>query len=263
MRSLLVLVGIIIARLSYVIGVRKTITIENLKRAFPHYSDHEIGVIAKKSYDNLGRVFAEMIYLRFGSLKAISEQTEMTNPELYHESLAAGKGLIVVAAHYANWEWLALSGAMSLHSNFAIVRKNIQTSVTERFLEHLRLRSGNTLINTDNAYRMLRTLREGKCIAILADQAAPSESVRVRFLNTSVPTFEGPARLALASGAEMLFAECILNSNRGYSITFRKIERSASDTIESLTQAHASCLEAMIIKHPEYWLWQHRRWKNL
>ena len=263
MRSLLVLVGKIIARCSYVFALRKAVTIENLKRAFPNYSDYEIRVIAKKSYDNLGRVFAEMIYLRFGSLKAISDQTVMMNPELYHQSLAEGNGLIVVAAHYANWEWLALGGAMGLHSNFAIVRKNIQASFTERFLERLRLRSGNTLINSGNTYRMLRTLREGKCVAILADQAAPSESMRVRFMNTLVPTFEGPARLAISTGAPMLFAECYLNKDRSYSINFRKIERSPSDTVESLTQAHTTCLEAMITKHPEFWLWQHRRWKNL
>ncbi len=263
MRSLLVLVGIIIARCSYVFGLRKTVTIENLKRAFPTYPDREIRTIARKSYSNLGRVFAEMVYLRFASLESISQKTIIINPELYHRSLAEGNGLIVVAGHYANWEWLALGGAMGLHSNFAIVRKNIQTSNTERFLEDLRLRSGNTLINSGNTYRMLRTLREGKCVAILADQAAPSESVRVRFFNTLVPTFEGPARLAISSGATMLFAECHLNDDNSYSIEFRKIERTPSDTIESLTQAHTIFLEAMIAKNPQFWLWQHRRWKNL
>jgi KDO2-lipid IV(A) lauroyltransferase len=263
MRRLLVAAGVVFASCAYVLGIRKQVTIANLRLAFATKSECDRRAIARKAYRNLGRVFAEMIYLRFASLRAISKQTTMQNPELYHAALAEGKGLIVVAGHYANWEWLALGGSLGLQTTFSIVRKNIQTSFTEKFLEQMRERSGNKLINSANTFGMLRTLKQGDCVCILADQAAPPDSAKVSFLNTRVSAYEGPARLALATGAIMLFAECSIENNKNYSIRFIPITYSGSDTVETITQKHVAILETLIEKQPELWLWQHKRWKFL
>jgi len=263
MRRLLVAAGIIFASCAYALGIRKQVTIANLNRSFPSKTERDRRRVARRAYRNLGRVFAEMIYLRFASLKTILKQTSMDNPELYHAALAKGKGLIVVAGHYANWEWLALGGSLGLHTTFSIVRKNIQTSFTEKFLERMRQRSGNKLINSANTFGMLRTLKEGGCVSILADQAAPPDSALVSFMNTTVSAYEGPARLALATGANMLFAECTIESDKNYRIRFIPIPYDISDTVETITQKHVSILEKLILERPELWLWQHKRWKFL
>lgn len=263
MRRLLVAAGIIFASCAYALGIRKQVTVANLRRCFSTNSESERRKIAHAAYRNLGRVFAEMIYLRFAPLRAISKQTTIDNPELYHSSLAKGKGLIVVAGHYANWEWLALGGSLGLQTTFSIVRKNIQTSFTEKFLELMRQRSGNKLINSANTFGMLRALKEGSCVCILADQAAPPDSVVVSFMNTRVSAYEGPARLALATGANLLFAECTIDADKNYRIRFTPILYDASDTVETITQKHASILERLILERPELWLWQHKRWKFL
>src|SRR5205823_3451427 len=140
-------IGMFIALLAYAIGVRKKITLENLTFAYPEMTDVERKRIAQKSYKNLGVVFAEMLYLRFAAKEKIARHITISNPGIFHASLAQGKGLIVVAGHCANWEWLALGGALVLSKNFAVIRKNIQTSFTERFLEKMRVRTGNSLIN--------------------------------------------------------------------------------------------------------------------
>ncbi|MBS1903175.1 MAG: hypothetical protein JSS75_05675 [Bacteroidetes bacterium] len=261
MRWLLVIVGESIALCAYLLGVRRDVVIGNLVRAFPHARDSWRQRTARASYRFLGRTFAEMMYLRFAPLRAIEQKTHVSNPELYHAALAEGRGLIVVAAHYANWEWLAFGGALQLQSNFAIVRKNIQTSFTERFLENMRLRPGNSLINSGDVRAMIRTIREGKCLALLADQAAPSESVRVDFLGIPTPTQQGPAWLALKTGARMLFAECQLGPGGKYTIHFHPILVEPEDTLESLTQKHVSILENIILQQPAPWVWQHKRWK--
>ncbi|HET9135532.1 MAG TPA: lysophospholipid acyltransferase family protein [Candidatus Kapabacteria bacterium] len=263
MRRLLVAAGIVFASCAYVLGIRKQVTIANLRLAFANKTERERRAIARKAYSNLGRVFAEMIYLRFAPLRVINKQTAMQNPELYHAALAEGKGLIVVAGHYANWEWLALGGSLGLQTSFSIVRKNIQTSFTEKFLERMRQRGGNKLINSANTFGMLRTLKQGDCVCILADQAAPPDSVKVSFLNTTVSAYEGPARLALATGANMLFAECSIDSNKNYRIRFIPITYTNSDSVETITQKHVTILETLIETRPELWLWQHKRWKFL
>lgn len=266
MRAALKIIGIVIAKIAYVIGVRKTVTLENLKNAYPELSLVKQKEIAAGAYVNLGIVFAEMIYLRFASPKNIAKHINISNPELFHDLLKAKNGLIVVAGHFANWEWLALGGALVLRENFAVVRKNIQTSFTERFLEKMRIRTGNTLINSGEIRKMYRVLRNGGCIALLADQSAPGESTRVKFFRREVPTAEGPARLALQTRAPILFAECLRQENDDYLITFHQIvfddlKGTVLENIQVLTYRHVHVLEEIIRMHPDQWLWQHRRWK--
>ena len=113
---------------------------------------------------------------------------------------------------------------------------------------------------------MYRVLHDQGCIALLADQSAPGESAHVRFFGQDVPTFEGPARLALRTKAPMLFAECLRESGGSYCITFYPIGYDdligdSQENIRQLTFRHTNLLEQVIRKNPDQWLWQHRRWK--
>lgn len=267
MRTALNFIGFIIAQTAFLLGIRKNVTLENLKRAYPELPLFQQRKIAKKAYTNLGIVFAEMAYLRFAGHKNIAKHISLSNPDLFYDSLKEGRGLIVVAGHFANWEWLALGGALILKKNFSIVRKNIQTSFTERFLERMRMRTGNSLTNSGDIRKMYRLLQQGNCIALLADQSAPGESTPVEFFGHKVPTFEGPARLALRTRAPMIFAECLRGENGDYKITFYPISYNdllddSSQNISELTHRHTHILEEIIRRHPDQWLWQHRRWKN-
>lgn len=266
MRVTLNVIGIIIARIAYIFGIRKKVTLINLSVAYPNLPESKIKKIARKSYTNLGIVFAEMLYLRFANLLNIERNITVSNPDIFYNSLKLNKGLIVVAGHFSNWEWLALGGSLILKKNFAIVRKNIQASFTERFLEKMRMRSGNSLINSADIRKMYHALQSGGCLALLADQSAPGESVHVSFFGREVPTFEGPARLALRTKAPMLFAECFRNDEGNYIINFYPIYSfdligDSPENIRELTNRHTKILEEIIRQNPDQWLWQHRRWK--
>jgi KDO2-lipid IV(A) lauroyltransferase len=264
MRFVLNGIGKLIAWVAYFFGVREKVTRENITSAYPELSEHARRKITKGSYRNLGIVFAEMLYLRYAARKSIEKHIAVSNPDLFLDNLKEGQGLIVVAGHFANWEWLALGGALVLGKNFAVVRKNIRTS--DKFLEKMRLRTGNTLINTADVRKMYKVLQEGKCLAILADQAAPGESTRVSFFGREVPTFEGPARLALRLRPKMLFAKCVRKHTGDYiidfiSIPFDDLTDESPENVKELTRRHTSLLEHAIRKHPDQWLWQHKRWK--
>ena len=130
----------------------------------------------------------------------------------------------------------------------------------------MRLRTGNTLINAGDIRGMYHLLQNHGCIALLADQAAPGESVRVNFFGREVPTFEGPARLALRTQTPMLFAECLRKENGDYAINFFPVPfddllNDSPENIRALTYRHAHILEEAIRRHPDQWLWQHKRWK--
>jgi KDO2-lipid IV(A) lauroyltransferase len=266
MRFVLHAAGILIAYLAYSIGIRKKVTLDNLEKAYPEVQGSDRRDIARRSYYNLGIVFAEMVYLRFATKKNIARHISIDNLDLFQDELKKGKGIIVVAGHFANWEWLALGGAICLGQHFAIVRKNIPKSFVERFLARMRVRTGNTLIDAGDIRGMYRTLQKHGCVALLADQAAPGESVRVPFFGREVPTFEGPARLALRTRTPLLFAECRREENGDYLMHFYPVSYDdlvidTSENIKELTARHTQILEHIIRRHPDQWLWQHKRWK--
>ena len=87
MSAALNVIGIIVARIAYSLGIRRKVTLENLKNAYPELSLWEQKKIARKAYKNLGIVFAEMVYLRFANRKNIAKHILISNPELFCTSL--------------------------------------------------------------------------------------------------------------------------------------------------------------------------------
>ena len=265
-RHILTGLGIGLAQIGRMLGFRRDVTLSNLHRAFPDQLPAFYRKILSHSYTNLGRVFAEMLYLRYATPRQIRKGIQIRNPDVFDNNARQGKGVVIVAAHLANWEWMALAGPLCLGTTFSIVIKNNPVGFTERFLQRMRRRTGNELINSADVRIMFRTLYNGGCVALLGDQAAPAGSALVSFLGTSVSAFEGPARLALRTRSPLLFAKCV-HEQGAYTLTFIEVPfedltEDTPETVRELTQRHTSLLEAAIREHPEQWVWQHRRWKN-
>jgi Kdo2-lipid IVA lauroyltransferase/acyltransferase len=266
LRYLLTGLGICLAQTGRLLGFRLEVTRSNLYRAFPGQQPSFYKRLLSRSYTNLGRVFAEMIYLRYASARHIQRGILYKNPHVFNDLLRHENGIVVVAAHLANWEWMALAGPFYLDKIISVVIKNNPVGFTERFLQRMRRKTGNRLINAGDVRGMFRTLYEGGCVALLGDQAAPAESALVSFLGTKVSAFEGPARLALRTRSPLLFAKCI-REQRSYTLEFIEVPfadltEDTPEAVRELTQRHTLLLEAAIREHPEQWVWQHRRWKN-
>jgi len=259
--------GSLIARIAFFFGFRKEVTVSNIRKAFPNMQSHLVDNIARDSYVNLGQVFGEMLYLRFASRNNIIKKLYIQNPELSNNLLVEGKDIIAVSGHFSNWEWMAMGGAPQLGGGFYIVVKNVVSKFSERFLQKMRIRTGNILIGAGDVRGMFKVLKEGRAVALLGDQAAPSGSVRVPFFGVDTPTFEGPARLALRTRAAMAFGVCHPDGNGNYILEFTEIPYDdladqSDESVNELTARHVRVLEEYIRKYPSLWLWQHRRWKN-
>jgi KDO2-lipid IV(A) lauroyltransferase len=266
-RAFLASFGSCIALGAYYLGIRKDVTLNNIGRAFPNEELSYHKSIAKASFLHLGRVFGEMLYLRFASYKNILKRVEIENPEMITQLLAQGKGVVAVSAHFSNWEWMAMGGAPKLSGGFYIVVKNIVGKLAERFIQAMRVRTGNILLASGDVRGMFKVLKEGKLVALLSDQAAPMGSVRVPFFGIETPTFEGPARMALRTRAAMVFVVCLPSANKKYKLIFTQIPYDdlideSDQSVKELTSRHVQILEGYIRQYPSLWLWQHRRWKN-
>lgn len=267
MLPLLRILGSLLGRLAFRCGIRSRVTLENLEHAFPEWNRKTRRRMAAKSYSNLGAVFFEFLYLRFALRRKVEHGLEITNLEEVRSKIFGRTGSILLSGHLGNWEWLALGCALRISSPIEVIIKNQRSSVAERFLLRMRTRFGNRMLNAGNVRAIYRALRSGERIAILGDQTASAEEVRVPFFGRSVPTFEGTARLALATRAPILFLQPFERIPHGYQarfveVPFDDLADVSQENIRELTARHTQVLEEAIRERPEFWLWQHRRWKH-
>jgi KDO2-lipid IV(A) lauroyltransferase len=84
----------------------------------------------------------------------------------------------------------------------------------------------------------------------------------------NVPTFEGTARLALATRAPILLLQPYQRTPHGYRcrfhhVPFGDLTDARPENVRELTARHTAILERAIRECPELWLWQHKRWKHV
>lgn len=261
-------VGGVLGRLAFWAGIRSKVTLENLARAYPEFLPNKRRNLAAKSYANLGMVFFEFLFLRYASKDAIQNGLEITNLGDMLPIISNPRGAILLSGHLGNWEWLALGCALRLGTPLDVIIKNQRASPVEQFLVTMRKRFGNLMLDAGNVRAIFRALRNREVLAILGDQAASAEDIRVPFFGVEVPTFEGTARLALATRSPILFLHPFERTPRGYrcrfiQVPFDDLSFASSTNVRELTARHTAILEQAIREKPELWLWQHRRWKHV
>ncbi len=241
---------------------------QNLARAYPEWTAAQRRWIASKSYASLGMVFFEFLFLRFARKTSIKKGLEISNLEEFLPRLFSPNGAILLSGHLGNWEWLALGCALQIGGPLDVIIKNQRSRWAERFLIRMRSRFGNRMLDAGNVRAMFRALRGGELLAILGDQAASPEDVRVPFFGTNVPTFEGTARLALTTRSPIYFLQPFVRTHRGYRCRFHSVPiedlvDASPENVRELTARHTTMLEQAIRENPELWLWQHKRWKHV
>ena len=128
---------------------------------------------------------------------------------LYDAALASGKGVIVVAPHFGNWE--LLNQWLSSRGPIAIVYAPPESAVGDAFL--LRARSADNIrqVRAEGpAVRQLwKVLKGGGAVGILPDQQPKlGDGEFAPFFGVQALTMTLVSRLAERTGATVLFAWC-------------------------------------------------------
>jgi KDO2-lipid IV(A) lauroyltransferase len=254
----------------YFIPIRKKTAVDNLKLTFPEKSSKQISKIVRGVYRNVFIVIFEFFYMPKFDLEELRKMIKITNLELINEKLKTGKGLVIISAHFANWELMAYGVSQLCGEPFNVIIKEQTNKLIDKRINKLRESKGNRMIDMNRAARdVLGLLRNNKIVALLGDQSAPKESsVKVDFFVKNVPAFEGAARFAIKTGAGVVFSVPYRNEDYSYTVTLNEINMSryieyTEDNIKKLTEEHTNMLANYIRKYPDHWLWFHRRFKHV
>jgi len=251
---------------------RRNLTIKNLTMAFPEKNREEVTELSKTVYMELSKTITEILLMFTGKFdidKAVSNYEEAKN-KLEEISKKSSNGVIVMTAHFSNWELAAHFLAKHGLPMLAIGRKGnnelIDTNITTPFRE----KYGNQAVSKKKAMiSMIKQLKNSGNIGLLIDQKAGSlNSVKVDFFGQPAETTLSIASLKLKFDSLVVPIFIARQSDGLYEMIINEpIEYIAEELedkekkLEAMTLKYNQTIEEVIRKYPSQWFWMHNRWR--
>ncbi len=241
----------------------------NLARAFPGQSAAAGRALRRRVYRHFTRVLIDL--LRTAGRRdadALLAGIDVRNGDALRRALSAGRGAIVVSAHFGNWEWLPLALSRLIGQPLTSVARPMDNPLIEDRLLRLREFLGSRIVYRQGALRrILAALDQGAPVYMLIDQnTVRREAEFVEFFGRPAATASTPAQLHLRRGVPLLPAFLVRQGRRavveiGEPLVFAPGGDRLADE-RQLTQALTSIIEEQVRRRPEQWLWFHDRWKT-
>lgn len=251
----------------YILPIRKKTVIENLTNAFPEYTSQHIKKIAYKSYKSFSITLIELFCLQGMSREELEKVVICPNIKLIGDMYNQNKGLILLSAHFGNWEYVALSVSAQIKKTFNVVVKSQRNPYVNNWMNKVRTKWENKIIPLGTSIRQVyKELKDKNIVAMVADQRGPADGIRVTFFGRKISVYPGPALLALKTGAPIIYGVTIRQKDFSYiadlsEISTEGLSGSEEEMITEICQRHTAHLESMIRQNPEQWLWMHKLWK--
>jgi len=239
---------------------------DNLKAAFPQMGHDEREAIIREMCDNLGRTVAEYPHLDKLTLTGPDPRLQITGTEHAEAAIAAGKGLMFISGHFANWEAMPVT-ATALGYEGGLVYRPPNNPYVDRYISRMRASAGPKVQISKGAQgtrKIFTLLRRGLAILMLVDQKT-EQGVAAPFFGRDAMTTPAPAALALKLGSALLPT----SNERLKGARFRLRIRAPIEFVPSgdhdadiaaLTARINAAIEECVRERPSQWLWIHRRW---
>lgn len=241
----------------------------NLQLAYPELDGRARRRLIRGSFDNLGRLLGEVSQFPRLTPENISRLVVYEGLENFLAARASGRGVILLTGHIGAWELSVYAHSLYGYP-ISFLARRVDNPLVEALAESYRTRYGNRSIDKRGSVReVLRVLKGGGVVGILADlNATREEGVFVDFFGQMASTTAGVATLALRTGAVVLPGYIIWDEKeRIHRLHFEppietvETGNQKADVVAN-TARYAQALEAIIRRHPDQWLWIHRRFRT-
>ncbi|WP_291867428.1 lysophospholipid acyltransferase family protein [Maribacter sp.] len=249
-----------------IFGYRKKVVHANLTLVFPKKSEIELKRIEKSFYKHMCDMFLEMVKTMNLSKEEVKKRYHVTNLQVLQDILK-DKSIIVVCAHYANWEWNVSMNNYIDDKGYAVYQK-ISNPYFDSWIKRTRARWNTTLITQSETIKTIisNTKNNVKSVyGMVSDQSPMVRKVQYwsEFMDIKVPVFNGAENMARKLDLAVVFLKVTKVKRGYYSAEFIPITKNGKETEKNeITDQFLRLTEQQIREKPEHYLWTHRRWKH-
>ncbi|MCB4745577.1 MAG: lipid A biosynthesis acyltransferase [Sulfurovum sp.] len=224
--------------------------------------------IAKKTYLNILLLLVDFIRNHGISHQSLLKKVTFQNEHILTNALKNKKRVILIGAHYGNWELLLLSIAARF-GLFTGVGRKLNSPMMDRILKKNRQQFNMEMLDKKGAMKsMIQTLKNNRILGLLVDQnTSDNEGILIDFFGKQARHTPSAAILARRCDALIVPVFITMDSYPHHTVTFYdpivvdKTDDKDLD-IRLSVQKQAALTEQIIRQKPEEWFWLHRRWKN-
>ncbi len=249
----------------HVIGYRKKVVMNNLRKSFPEKSEMEIKEIARRFYINLSDTIVETIKAITITEKEFTKRVKVNEAPFLHKYYEQGQSVILMAMHQSNWEWGFLGASLFSPFQMDAVYSKVQNPFFEKLMLRIRSRFGAHMIEKQELYKQLIARKEiTRSIGLISDQGPHKDigAYWTKFLNQETAFFVGAEKVARKMKYPVIFVYGDREKRGHYIITYKEIAAPPFLPNENyILESFVRALEEVILHKPENWLWSHRRWK--
>ena len=245
----------------------RRIVLINLKFAFGREkNEKELQALVRANYMHYGMMGFEWIRIMRLTRTGLDKLKSRIHVEGEEHLIAAKKknrAVILLSAHFGNWEYAHLYFADTYNSlNFIVRRIDNPLIEVERVENNERF--GVHILYKENGLRpAIKKLKSGEDLVLFSDRKADlREGIPCLFFNQKTSTI--PLVYSLASKYRIPIVPMFIFRTKDVTkhrlVFFPELDIEGLDMTQA-TQRQNDMIEKAIREQPELWLWIHRKWK--
>lgn len=259
-----------LGRIAYAFAIEtRKLVIQHLTIAFEkEKDDKEIRMLSRSVFEFLGKNTGEMLRAtRVKTLADLEDFLVTDGLENYERAIAKGKGVIFLTFHLGAFD-LQVSNMALRGINPNVIGTPLKDERLNKLLWNYRNMHGAIAIERGReTFRLIKVLKSGGSVALLIDQDTKVKSRFVNFFGKPAATPVGATVLAMKTGASVVPTYVYLGEDwkqHMYILPEIPMRITGDDETDMIynTQILTNFIEGTIRKHPEQWVWMHKRWKT-
>lgn len=226
-------------------------------------SPRALRALARENFLNFAKYLVDFFHFLRVEQERFNRLIEFGNvrPTL-DELLKQGKGIIFVSAHLGNWELGAAAVAALGYKFNAVALAHPNKKLNELYWRQRTARGIHGIPLGRAARECMLALRRNEIVAVLGDRDFTTSRQTVEFFGEPARLPDGPAKLALATGAPLFPIFLIRRPNDTFEFVIDNpiwADRTR-DTVSAVMHKIAEALERVISQHSEQWFLFHNLW---
>lgn len=213
--------------------------------------------VAREVFWNFARYLREFLWLDRITRERFFREAYLVGIENLDAALDRGKGVILLSAHFGNWEWGGAGVALCGYRMCFLARPH-SNSYTNKLFNVLREKKGIEIIPTTNLKKVINALQDNKIVAFLADEGR--EGIEVNLFGKMMPLASGPFKIARRYGAAISPAFMVRDKRAGVQkgvieppiLVDSDLEKDAS--MKLAAQKFANIMMDYLRFYPHHWL---------
>lgn len=261
-------IGAMLANLIFELSTNdKRRTYNNLRSCLGIKDEREIADIATKCFQHWGKSLIEVMQFPELTREKVNQLVVFEGRENLDLALQAGRGVVLLTAHFGNWELLGASLTLNGYP-LNVIAREVRSEKLQRLLAEYREAVGMKVIYRGASVKNgLRCLKRNEILGILPDVDTKTDGVFVDFFGRLAYTPFGPVAIALKTQSLIVPAFIIRQPDDSHRVVIEKplklkLTGQKDTDIQVNTQLFTKVIESYARRYPTQWIWMHPRFKT-